>query len=277
MQKAVEQLLRNSAIRRAGQAALAPPSSLRTGFQELDEVLPGGGWPTGCLTEILIEHEGIGELSLLMPALATLSQERRWLAWISPPHIPYGPALVNHGVELSRVLLVHARPGKDTFWAVEQGLTSGTCSTVLTWPGEELDDRILRRLQLAAEGGHSTGFLFRPARAAATASPAALRVSLESAPEGLLVRVLKCRGRAGAAVLVPCLTNAFTPVLERVAAYHHGMGDARSTHLARNSKALPEASNRWQENRLMEVEDALVEPVFPRLSSEHHRARRSSH
>ena len=41
-----------------------------------------------------------------------------------------GPVLVvSRGVELPRVLLVHARPGKDTLWAMEQGLTSGTCST----------------------------------------------------------------------------------------------------------------------------------------------------
>ena len=228
MQKAVEHLLRNPAIRRAGGPALVLPPRLSTGFPELDEVLPGGGWPAGCLTEILIEREGIGELSLLMPALATLSQESRWLAWVSPPHIPYGPALVNHGVELPRVLLVHARPGKDALWAVEQGLTSGTCSTVLSWLGETLDDRVLRRLQLAAEGGNSCGFVFRSTRHVTTSSPAALRLMLEPTAEGLLVRVLKCRGRAGAAVL-------------------------------------------------LEVDDALVEPIFPGLSSEYHRPRCLSH
>lgn len=228
MQKAVEHLLRNPAIRRARRAALALPPSIPSGIRELDHILPGGGWPTGCLTEILIEHEGIGELSLLMPALTALSQEKRWLAWVSPPHIPYGPALVGRGVDLSRVLLVHARPGKDTLWAVEQGLTSGTCSTVLAWPGEELDDRALRRLQLAAEGGHSTGFLFRSARNIATSSPAALRLSLQPTTEGLLIRVLKCRGRAGAKILV-------------------------------------------------EIDDALVEPVFPRFSPEYHRPRHLSH
>src|SRR6266404_1545316 len=57
------------------------------GFPELDAELPGGGWPAGALTEILPAHEGIGELRLLGPALAGLSQLGLRLAWIAPPHL----------------------------------------------------------------------------------------------------------------------------------------------------------------------------------------------
>ena len=51
-----------------------------TGFDVLDRHLPGGGWPATGLTEILTEHYGIGELSLLMPALARLAARGK-----SPP------------------------------------------------------------------------------------------------------------------------------------------------------------------------------------------------
>ena len=202
MHKAVEQLLQNSSIRHAGSAALAVPAGLSTGFRDLDQALPGQGWPGASLTEILVEQEGVGELSLLMPALATLSVEHRWIAWIAPPHIPYGPALAAHGVDLSRVLLVHARPGRDACWALEQALGSGTCSSVLAWPGSNLDGRLLRRLQLAAESGQTTGFLFRSVENIHEPSTAALRLALKSTAEGLQVRVLKCRGRSGATVLL---------------------------------------------------------------------------
>ncbi len=47
---------------------------LTSGFAELDRELPGGGWPQGQLTELLLDAAGIGELSLLAPALAQLAR-----------------------------------------------------------------------------------------------------------------------------------------------------------------------------------------------------------
>ena len=44
--------------------------TLPSGHARLDERLPGGGWPVGALTEIITPHPGLGELSLLLPALA---------------------------------------------------------------------------------------------------------------------------------------------------------------------------------------------------------------
>jgi hypothetical protein len=166
---------------------------LSSGLPELDTLLPGGGWPLGALTEIVVNREGIGELSLVMPALARLSRQDRWIAWIAPPHIPYAPALAAYGVDISRILLVHPRADSDNFWAVEQALRSGTCGAVLAWPTAG-DSRRLRRLQLAAEAGQCWGLLFRSERTAAQNSPAALRLRLEPAPAGVSVSILKRRG-----------------------------------------------------------------------------------
>jgi hypothetical protein len=61
----------------------------------------------GMLTEIAVERWGSGELALFMPLLARLSRpggERQgWIAWISPPFLPYAPALAAAGVDLARV------------------------------------------------------------------------------------------------------------------------------------------------------------------------------
>jgi hypothetical protein len=218
MQKAIEHLLQNPAIRQANYAPLATRPGRPTGFPALDEILPGGGWPTGSLTEILVDRQGIGELSLLMPALAAASGEQRWLAWVSPPHIPYGPALAAKGIDLSRVLLIHARPGPDTLWAVEQALASGTCSSVLTWLDEDLDSRMLRRLQLAAESGKSSGFLFRPPDHVNLPSPAALRLGIEITSHGLIIKVLKCRGRSGAAMMLDVDHDLVEPAFSNLGA-----------------------------------------------------------
>ena len=134
-----------------------------------------------------------------MPALARLSRPdattgaARWIAWVAPPFQPYPPALVQWGVDISRVLII--RPGKATeaLWAAEQALSSGNCSAVLFWPSA-LDDAQGRRLQLAAEQGQSWAIAFRALEAAAQPSPAALRLRLQPGIEGTEIGVLKSRG-----------------------------------------------------------------------------------
>ncbi len=190
----LDAILQRKDIWRASQLS-TEDNVVTTGFSALDKKLPGGGWPRGALTELLTQQQGIGALRLLMPALAQLSQEEdRWICWVAPPYIPYAPALIDSGVDLSRVLLVHPNAHQDGLWAIEQSLQSGTCSAVLAWP--TLDDVTkLRRLQLAAEAGDALGFLFRPQRLAKKPSPAAVRLLLESESGGCLsVSVIKRRG-----------------------------------------------------------------------------------
>ncbi|GMQ90189.1 MAG: translesion DNA synthesis-associated protein ImuA [Gammaproteobacteria bacterium] len=189
----LDTLLQRRDIWRGGRLSAAAPSGLPTGFGPLDAALPGGGWPQGALTEILTTQEGIGELRLILPALARLSRGNRWIAWIAPPRLPYAPALAAAEIDLSRVLLVSPHADTDALWATEQALRSGTCATVLAWPRQP-NDRTLRRLQLAAETGKTCGFLFHCTQDAGTPSPVALRLRLEPATHGLSVNVLKCRG-----------------------------------------------------------------------------------
>lgn len=197
----LEQLLaERHDIWRAGDPAIER-HAIPTGFEALDRRF-NGGWPQGALTELHYGEEGVGELSLLMPALSRLSREGRWIAWIAPPHIPYAPALAKHDIDLTKVLLVHPRNHRDALWATEQALRAGTCGAVLCWPGNA-DDRTLRRLQLAAEEGESWGVLFRPGphpeHPTGRPTPAALRLTLAPHPRGVDVRVLKRRGGDNAA------------------------------------------------------------------------------
>ena len=71
------------------------------------------------------------------------------------------------------------------------------------------DDRALRRLQVAADGGRTPGFVFRALREAANPSPAALRIAVEGGTPPRL-RVLKCRGGnpPARALPVPALAPA---------------------------------------------------------------------
>jgi cell division inhibitor SulA/protein ImuA len=189
----LEDLMQRAEVWRGGLAP--PPSGLTSGYPELDAAL-NGGWPQGALTEILIDRAGIGELRLLLPTLARLTHGERWLAFVAPPYIPYAPALRRAGVNLDHVLLIHPRARTDALWAVEQTMRAGTCGAVLAWL-HDADHPSLRRLQLAAEAGNCSGFLFRRAAACEHSSPAALRLRLAPAHDAarrLHVQILKRRG-----------------------------------------------------------------------------------
>jgi len=179
----------------------AGPVALPTGFAQLDAVLPGGGWPVGAITELMPEAQGIGELSLLLPALAQLGGAGRYIAWIAPPCLPCPQALTRHGLVLERLLLVQARDAQAGLWATEQALRCPAIGAVLAWPAA-LDDRRVRRLQLAAEAGGSCGLLYRPPAAALQPSPAALRLRLQALDAGLRIEIQKARGGRTHALVV---------------------------------------------------------------------------
>jgi hypothetical protein len=187
----LEAVLNHPAVWRGNECARVAPA-VPTGFAELDAHLPGGGWPTGAITEIYAERAGVGEVKLTVPAAARLTQERRWLTVIAPPHVPYAPALAAQGVRLEHLLLVKPGSVEDNLWAAEQSLRASCCGAVLLWQ-DHINERALRRLQLAAESASTSLFLFRSARVA-PASPAALRLHVSRAQGRTIVRILKRRG-----------------------------------------------------------------------------------
>ena len=196
----IEKLLENPRVWRA-RSQPQPAEGLSSGYARLDRLLPGGGWPRQALTEILIEQYGIGELQLLMPALASLCTEASgaepvepgWIAWVAPPFQPYPPALQDCGIDLARMLIVRPRNDSEVLWSAEQALSSGTCAAVLLWP-PVLDDQASRRLQLAAEKGGSWAIAFRPLSVRREPSAAALRLELSSDHRGTRLAILKSRG-----------------------------------------------------------------------------------
>jgi cell division inhibitor SulA/protein ImuA len=181
-----------------GKAAAVTRAVIPTGFHELDRYLPGGGWPSGAIIEILVADYGVGELALFMPALKALTQADpskppKWVAWVAPPFIPYAPALQQHGVNVDRLLMIHPTGNKSRLWAIEQVIRSGSSAGVLAWV-TAADDVILRRLQLAAEDQSCWTVLFRPLSASQQRSPAALRLGLSRTETAARVQIFKCRG-----------------------------------------------------------------------------------
>src|SRR6185312_7881279 len=218
MSAILQPLIENGRLWR-GQGTAPRRDALPTGFDTLDRVLPGGGWPRAALSEILFPADGVGELRMLLPALAALSREAHPIVLIAPPYLPFPAAWIAAGVDLRFLEIVRAGE-HDALWAAEQCLRSAACAAVLCWP-RQADTATLRRLQLAAETGQTVGFMLRPAQVATQASMAAVRIGIETDPPRL--RVLKCRGGNPPLqpIMLPCAAPASPPP-------SMGRGSARS-------------------------------------------------
>ena len=196
---ALEEILQQHAVWRG--AALGRVSeTISTSYPALDRELPGGGWPAGALTELLGLQEGIGELQLVLPALAALTGAGKRIVWLAPPHLPYAPALAAAGVDLAHLAVVRAPGRRDALWAAEQVLRAGPCHALLAWFRHARYEE-LRRLAVAAEASRAFVVLFRPSTAASEPSPAGLRLALEPAGNELSINILKRRGAPAAAPL----------------------------------------------------------------------------
>ncbi len=211
--------------------------------------------------ELIAAEPGVGEFSLLFPALAELGQDGQWLVLIDPPWIPYPAALRGHGLALERLLWVRTGSAKESLWACEQALAATRGGAVLAWPElawselarKPIGFARLRRLQLAAEAGAKPAFLFRPEHAGKAASPAALRLHLaagdgpEYSPEygpeyghyGTRIDILKCRGERprDPAWLPP--RHPFTPIDIPSAANGPDTGSPPTSAVASGPHRLP--------------------------------------
>jgi hypothetical protein len=167
---------------------------IASGYRTLDQELPNGGWPPSVLIELLLAQPGIGELRLLAPTLARITQAGKTVILLAPPHIPFAAALTELGIDLTNVILIEADKPMDRIWAIEQSLKSASFGALLCWLPQARADH-LRRLQLAAAGGEGLTFVFRPLAAQDQSSPAPLRLVCQPAPAGRMsVEIIKRRG-----------------------------------------------------------------------------------
>ncbi len=192
----LESLLHHPAIWRVGDIPLREGRGIATGYSGLDAALADAGWPPGALSELLMRETGIGELSVVLPALRALSSGGRNLGVVAPPYLPHARALEAAGVRLDRLLVIDA-DGLDALWAAEQMLRAGVCGMVVIWTDRAcaaVTHRALQRLHIAAGAGNTSCLIYRNASVQATPSPASLRLLLSAHEGRLQVDILKRRG-----------------------------------------------------------------------------------
>lgn len=159
---------------------------LPTAYPELDKRLHYGGWPRNAMTEIGLPlsqgnlRSGIGEMRLLLPALRHILKQH-YAIWIAPPFLPYTPALLEAKINTERLIIVDAKTPQDRLWSAEQAIKSGAIKAVFTWLNNDKQTiAALRRLQLATKQNKCWTVLFRNQNELRNASPAALRIKINS-------------------------------------------------------------------------------------------------
>jgi protein ImuA len=190
---------------RADALSAAAQPVLASGYNTLDALLPGGGWPVGALCEVLQPVGQHSEWRLLLPALARSGPGA--VVLVGPSLMPFAPALHAQGLAAQRLvwLRFEGHPASERLWAAEQALRCAGVDAVLLWlPGQPQGAQAaqLRRLHLAAVQHQSLFFAMRESAAREQASAAVLRLELvlqssHPDPAGdvpLLVEILKRRG-----------------------------------------------------------------------------------
>lgn len=143
---------------RASQVARPREPVVPSGFAALDEALPGGGWPAGVLTELLLPHPGVGELRLLAPVLGQLQrqQHERCLMWFDPPAQPCAWALQALGLSSAQMVVVRSQNPSLALTAIARKVPS---AVRLDAPAGGLRTRVGRGSDLgcATSRGRSMG------------------------------------------------------------------------------------------------------------------------
>jgi protein ImuA len=117
---------------RATQLARATWRTVDTRYPALSDELPGGGWPLGTMTELLLQQAGIGEMRLLGPAMAAVSNKRP-IALIAPQQIPNAHGYAYMGIDPGKLMWLKAAKSSDALWSAEQILRAGSCGALVLW------------------------------------------------------------------------------------------------------------------------------------------------
>lgn len=132
-----------------------------TGLGLINTAFPHHTFPTGIIHEFIstAAEEGAATAGFMAGLLGTLMRKGCCL-WVSTRRRVFPPALRLFGLAPDQVIFVDAVSNRDALWAIEEGLK---CSTLAAVVGEvkDLSFTESRRLQLAVEQSHVTGFIHR--------------------------------------------------------------------------------------------------------------------
>jgi len=110
---------------------------------------------------LVVTDDEADHFAMLMPLLAQLSQDNRWLVWVDPPVSLPKEILLASGIDLNKVILLKTDDKHSTYDLARKALKVGTCHAVISWSGYHLSGDELCALEEAALTGKSHGIVIR--------------------------------------------------------------------------------------------------------------------
>lgn len=140
-----------------------PPTldtKLSFGLATIEANFPNGVFPTGAVHELVCDNteQATACTGFVSGLLSILMQNGGVCLWIISSVNVYPIALKAFGIEPDRIIFVRLNKDKDVLWVMEEALK---CTGLAAVIGElpEIDFKQSRRLQLAVEQSHVTGFV----------------------------------------------------------------------------------------------------------------------
>lgn len=113
----------------------------------------------GSVSEVILSADSALQPIYLLPMLAHLASNDRWLMWVSEENMINRRWVSSLGLNASRIL--YLQPDESDFASICcKALAAGTGHMIIEWSGD-LDNQTLKRLESAAEKGGSHALLIR--------------------------------------------------------------------------------------------------------------------
>jgi protein ImuA len=142
----------------------APPVNAdeKFGLGAIEASFPNNTFPVGTVHEIICNdtEQATACIGFISGLLSVLMQNEGVCLWISLSGNVFPIALKSFGIEPDKIIFVNLKKDKDVLWVMEEALKCIGLAAVI---GElsEFDFKQSRRLQLAVEQSHVTGFILR--------------------------------------------------------------------------------------------------------------------
>lgn len=152
---------------------------------QMKSAFPDQSFPIGCIHEFISDSaDTTATTGFLGILLSALMNKKGVALWISSNHSIFPPALQGLGIAPDKIIFIFLQNDKQVAWAMEEGLKCHGLAGVI---GEikALNFTTSRRLQLAVEKSHVTGFVLRTNPGQLNANASVSRWKIKSLPSEL--------------------------------------------------------------------------------------------
>jgi protein ImuA len=196
------------------------------GLGPVEACFPSKVFPTGTIHEFLAENpeEAAASEGFISGLLAKLMENGSSCVWISRNRKLFPPSMETFGTDAQQIIFIDLYYTKEILWVMEEALKCEGLACVIA-ELSDLDFAQSRRLQLATEKSHVTGFILRKEpKFSLSATACTARWQIRPQPTELLdglpgvgnprweVNLLKVKNGEGGKFVIEWAENQFASV-----------------------------------------------------------------